>query len=257
MGDVNLTVMFGVGMLLGSAHLCAGLAMGWYMGKSRPSPSGASVDLEPFVTAVDRLRLEMAELSQLTKAAPGPNQEIATLVARLALSLDELHQSMSSRPHQAAPSQPVEPDDKSHRMGAHAVSNRRILQWFANEEIRSPRSEEDARRYPFAVRQFAAMRRDEELPDPAAFEAVQCHDLSPTEVRYIVEQRPKGCEVVIGLGLPHPVKFLLARIEDYRSVYMYGRVGYLVTAQFIETLDHPAYFASFGHTAEATAAVAR
>jgi hypothetical protein len=66
---------------------------------------------------------------------------------------------------------------------------------------------------------------------------VQCHDLSPSEIRYIVEDRPKEDEVVIGLGIPRPIKYLRARVEDYRSVYMYGRVGFLVTAAFVEALD--------------------
>jgi hypothetical protein len=246
---MNLT-MIGLGMVLGSGHLCAGLAIGWYMGKSRPAPAAPPpVNLEPFVTSVEQLRLEMAQLSRLSKNVPSPDQEFTTLVARLALSLDELHQALSNPSRVVAMPKAPNPDGESHRMGAHAVSNRRILQWFAGQQIRSPITEE-GRRYPFAVQQFLAMRKGEELPEPADFELVQCHDLSPTEVRYLVDQRPKGAEVVIGLGLPQPVKFLLARVEDYRSVYMYSRVGYLVTAQFLGTVDHPPYLASFGTNVE-------
>lgn len=250
MGETSLTMLIGLGMVLGSAHLCVGLAIGWYMGKSRSAPAGPAVNLEPFVTSVERLRLEMAELSRLSKSVPSPDQGLVTLVARVALSLDELHQSLSNPGRPASPPpKTTEPDGQSHCMGAHAVSNSRILQWFAGQRIRSPVTEE-GRRYPFAVQQFLAVRKGEELPEASDFAREQCHDLSATEVRYLIEQRPKESEIVIGLGLPHPVKFLLARIEDYRSVYMYGRVGYLVTARFLEALDHPPYVASFGNSIE-------
>jgi hypothetical protein len=91
------------------------------------------------------------------------------------------------------------------------------------------------------VQQLVAPRRGEDLPAASAFEPVQCHDISPAELRYVAEHRPKGNEVVIGLGIPRPVKFLLAEVVDYRSVYMYGRVGYLVTARFVTTLNHADY----------------
>jgi CO/xanthine dehydrogenase Mo-binding subunit len=34
-----------------------------------------------------------------------------------------------------------------------------------------------------------------------------------------------------------PVKWVAARIEDSRSAYRYGRVGYLVTAQLLACID--------------------
>lgn len=125
---------------------------------------------------------------------------------------------------------------RAHRLGAHAVGNSRILEWFSGRSVeRSPPGEKN--RYPFAVQQPLAVRKGVDLPEPGDFKLVQCHDLSPAEIRYIVEDRPKEDDVVIGLGIPRPIKHLLARVEDYRSVYMYGRVGFLVTASFVEALD--------------------
>jgi hypothetical protein len=42
----------------------------------------------------------------------------------------------------------------------------------------------------------------------------------------------------IGLGLPKPVKWLAAEVEDFRSAFMYGRVGYLVTAGLRASIDN-------------------
>ena len=66
---------------------------------------------------------------------------------------------------------------------------------------------------------------------------VQFHDLSVRDIRFFLDDRPAEDNVVIGLGVPKPVKWIAAKIEDYRSVFMYGRVGYLVTARLLASLD--------------------
>ena len=66
---------------------------------------------------------------------------------------------------------------------------------------------------------------------------VQCHDLSVRDIRYFVDELPTEEVVVIGVGVPKPVKWLAGEIEDFRSAFMYGRVGYLVTARHRTCVD--------------------
>jgi hypothetical protein len=229
-------------ILLVTGHLGAGLYIGWHMGRRAVPRPIQPLNVEPLVASVEQMRHDFGELSQLSRSAGLP-EEFALLLARLTLSLDELHRSLYSRvcakpaaPSASANDTPSAPEERSHRLGAHAIGNSRILQWFHDRPVgQCPPGEKC--RYPFAVQQPLAVRKREELPAPGDFELVQCHDLSPVEIRYLVEDRPKDDEVVIGLGIPRPIKHLLARVEDYRSVYMYGRVGFLVTASFVAALD--------------------
>jgi hypothetical protein len=242
MSALQVAALFGAAIVLGTGHLCVGLAIGWFTGK-RAGMIVQPVNMEPFVASVEQIRGDLGQLSRMSHEVTFPDQESAELLARLTLSLDELHRSLSSRvcakpnvPSVATQDASPASEDRSHTLGAHAVGNTRILEWFQDRTAgRAALSEKN--RYPFALKQPLAVRQGEELPEPGDFELVQCHDISPSEVRYIVEDRPKDDDVVIGLGIPRPIKYLLARVEDYRSVYMYGRVGFLVTASFVETLD--------------------
>jgi hypothetical protein len=238
----HAALLIGAAIVLSTGHLCAGIAIGWYAGR-RNAVVIQPVNMEPIVTSVEQIRGEMGQLAKLSRSVPSPGQEFTSLISRLTLSLDELHQSLSSRVRvkpestQDSTCEPVpKQEDRSHRMGTHAIGNGRILEWFARPIGQIIPGENH--RYPFAVQQPMAVRKGEDFPDAGDFAAIQCHDLCPSEIRYIVDHRPKVDEVVIGLGLPRPIKFLLARVEDYRSVYMYGRVGYLVTARFEATVDH-------------------
>ena len=45
--------------------------------------------------------------------------------------------------------------------------------------------------------------------------------------------------MVLGLGVPSPVKWVAAEIEDSRAkAFRYGRVGYLVTARLVASIDN-------------------
>ena len=80
--------------------------------------------------------------------------------------------------------------------------------------------------------------KSEDLPE-LDFELVQCPGLFPTEIRYLAETAglAQGRRNGDWPGHPEAIKNLRARVEDYRSVYIFGRVGFLVTASFIEALD--------------------
>ena len=240
MTELSVAALLVGAILIVTGHLVAGIYIGWHMGRRAGPAHIQPLNVGPLVASVEQMRQDFGELSQLSRSAGVP-QEFAVLLARLTQSLDELHRSLSSRvcAKPAAPeatATPAAPEERSHRLGAHAIGNSRILQWFHDRPVgQCPPGEKT--RYPFAVQQPLATRKGEELPEPGDFELVQCHDLSPVEIRYLVEDRPKDDEVVIGLGIPRPIKHLLARVEDYRSVYMYGRVGFLVTASFVEALD--------------------
>ena len=62
-------------------------------------------------------------------------------------------------------------------------------------------------------------------------------DLSVREIRFFEDDRPSADRVLVGLGQPSRAKWLVAKIVDYRTTFMYGRTGYLVTAQFLAGID--------------------
>jgi hypothetical protein len=72
-----------------------------------------------------------------------------------------------------------------------------------------------------------------------SFRLVQCHDLSVREIRFFVDDPPTEDTIIVGLGLPSPVKWVVAEIEDARAVFMYGRMGTLVTARLIRIIELP------------------
>jgi hypothetical protein len=77
-----------------------------------------------------------------------------------------------------------------------------------------------------------------------SFRLVQCHDLSVREIRFFVDDLPTEDTIIVGLGLPSPVKWVVADIEDARAVFMYGRMGVLVTARLIRIIELPRRTAS-------------
>jgi hypothetical protein len=102
--------------------------------------------------------------------------------------------------------------------------------------------EEQPIRYRLSAKQVLA-------PFPFAgvesFRLVQCHDLSVREIRFFVDDPPTEDTIIVGLGLPSPVKWVVADIEDARAVFMYGRMGMLVTARLIRIIELPGRTASF------------
>jgi hypothetical protein len=231
-GGIFLALLTG-GVALCLGHLGVGLAVGWRMRQKK------SASPEPLVDSVERMRADLVDLSRLARDIPSLDREFAALLGRLTLSLDELHRTLTD-PNRTVGGEPQDPEQHGHQLGTHAVGNVRILAWF-NQPIGCSLTEENR---PFAVKQPLAPRVSDEFPEPQDFELVQCHDLSPTQIRYLLDHQPTEEEVVIGLGLPTPIKYLLARIEDFKSLHIYGRDGFLVTATFVEALHAYEHYAA-------------
>jgi hypothetical protein len=122
------------------------------------------------------------------------------------------------------------------------ISNDLILELLSR--VSEPRdSSAPLVRYKFSAKQLLATAV-EDGPLPAeAFSLVQCHDISARDIRYFVDQPPSEGRVVIGLGLPTPIKWVAAQIEGSRTAFRYGRVGYLVTARLLAAIDNRSHAA--------------
>jgi len=244
-------------LLIGSAlcfvHLAIGLAIGWRLGRAAlpvPIPLGDRLDLVTHERAEqqqyqwDDIRLRLADLpSAAVQLRPTPREALATWVADLVQLSNELRKRLddtrpivvtSDEQDTRLPSRGIAIQDG----GSHEVmTNAEILELC--ETLRHTTHNEDVPpiRYKLSAKQPLA-------PYPSGtsvrFRTVQCHDLSVKEIRFFEDDPPGEEKVVIGLGLPSPVKWLLAEIEDCRSAFMYGRVGFLVTAHLISSIDnHP------------------
>jgi len=161
--------------------------------------------------------------------------EFARLTNTLSQTLDEKVRSAEPRsePLKITANQ-VSPDEIGH---GDLISNDLILDLLS--QVGKPRDDSTPLvRYKFSAKQFLAPAVDDGPLPSEAFSIVQCHDISVRDIRYFVDQPPGEGRVVIGLGLPTPVKWVAAQIEDSRTAYRYGRVGYLVTARLLAAIDN-------------------
>jgi hypothetical protein len=249
--------LLAVELLIGSAlclvHLGIGLAIGWRLGGAAlPAPIhlGDRLDLITEERAGqqqcdwDDIRLRLADLaSAAVELRPTPREALAKWVADLVQLSNDLRERLADTLAGAA--EPRSSDQQCTRLPSHEIpdqegkphvmTNAEILELC--ETLSRPVDDEDVPpiRYKLSAKQPLA-------PYPSrgavAFRTVQCHDLSVKEIRYFVDDAPIEEKVIIGLGLPSPVKWLLAEIEDSRSAFMYGRMGYLVAARLIKSIDN-------------------
>lgn len=228
-------------LLIGSAlclmHLGIGMAIGW-----RLRPEGRYV--ESFELPASRHgRIEYVEsqwcqlhvqLTQLTTTAieiqPAPRELLSQWLTELDHVTSQLRFTVEGNSSPLLPA----PDSEQHAEEQPTVAtNEQIL-----ELVGRPASDEEVvRRFSFPVKQPLAKYVDAGPLPAKAFSPVQCHDLSVRDIRFFLDEPPTADKVVLGLGVPQPVKWMGAEVESFRSVFMYGRVGYLVIARFLSCID--------------------
>lgn len=250
----SVVILVTLGIVFGTLELCIGVVLGWQLCARRIQTEGPSPDPRWSAEMIG-IRQQMDQLALLADASRSelPSElmqlivQLATAIANLQRDMTAAHRSEAYRPpdHAAVglprkqpPSpqpprqdiKPEEPTPAAHASGTQDVGNTEFIEWFDRAGVPEPAMKlEGTRRYRFAVSQPLAPFRDGNLDN---YRDVQCHDISRSEIRYVVEQQPTYSEAVIGIGVPAPVKLILVSIDDYRPVYMYGLVGFLVTATF-------------------------
>jgi len=251
----NLTIELLIGSMLCLLHLGIGLAIGWRFGRfSAPGvhiawpvpPPVEQSESQRLMAAWDDLRQRLIELaSNARETQQVPQEVLSQWRTELAHLTNELHQVLdrklgiteAPRPPDADTSVMLasngNPVDEA-EPGIDIITNAQIVELVSGVGNESHECVPLVR-YRFPVKQPLAGRLNNGAVK--AFGMVQCHDLSVTNVRYFVDDLPTEEFVVIGLGLPKPVKWLAAEVENFRSAFMYGRVGYLVTARLRASID--------------------
>jgi hypothetical protein len=263
MSSIVIAVFAGAvfGLLLLSIGLVAGFKIGrlatpriYVAGLGQDAKLDRS-DLQGLVAAWVETRIRLMELALAAREMPDLPSEFAHQWRREVVRLTEdICHTIDHKPHShdmqsqyeattsALPASATEParDSMEQDVGEDAgpvISNEQILE-LLDGLGRVPRDDSlPMIRYKFNVKQPLARAVDQGPLEPEAFRIVQCHDLSGRDIRYFVEDPAIEGMIIMGLGVPRPVKWVAARVEDSRSTYRYGRVGYLVTAKLLASID--------------------
>jgi hypothetical protein len=251
----NTAVALLVGLVLCLIILGIGVAIGIKLGRvagpalviatqPREQSLDRRTDVDRMLSAWIDLRLRLMEVAQgICDVQQMPHGLLVEWRKEFTRLANNLSQTIDGKVCAAEPlrvesrriikNQNAAPADIGH---ADLISNEQILELLS--QIGQPRdSSRPLLRYKFSAKQFLAPAVDDGPLPPEAFSLVQCHDLSLRDIRYFVDQPATEGKVVIGLGVPTPVKWIAAQIEDSRTAYRYGRVGYLVTARLLAAID--------------------
>jgi len=209
---------------------------------------GAAVDFQQLLSHWHDVRPRLAELaSRLREVQQPPHDALAQWRSDLVRVTAELRQALKTR---------LRVSDSNGRVRRTCCTGERAIaeglslakELLTNEQIvsildqreLSPKADGEARptvRHKFPARQLIVALPDDGGP-PSAIREVQCDDLSVREFRYFVEESPSTKRVIVGLGVPSPVKWLMAEIVDSRSADFEGQTACLVTARFLKSIDH-------------------
>jgi hypothetical protein len=244
-------------LVLGSAvcllHLAIGLGIGAKLGRSTVCITGETFgpreepgETQRLLAMWFDLRLRLGELTQCARQAqPMPMEIVSQWRSELLQLSNGLGEALERKPQNGGA-----PDEAHHSTsltsdrcpldegmtGKEVVTNAQILE-LVSAPLDFDNHDQPLVRHRFSAKQPLAPAISSGPLPAEAFRMVQFHDLSIRDVRYFEDDLPSEDKVVIGLGVPKPVKWIAARIENSRSAFMYGRVGYLVTARLIASID--------------------
>ena len=113
---------------------------------------------------------------------------------------------------------------------------------FEREQRTDPAHQEhQARRRPYQAIQWAAPVSGRDLPEPQEFERVQCLELSTSEVTFVANKWPNAPQVVITLGQPSDLKFILAEVVQQSMKFIGDTWQESVRCRFIKRIDSDIY----------------
>jgi len=238
MGHVSIELL--VGSLFCLAHLGIGIAVGARM--SRTVMVGQVSRIESAIApqqVIDwtEIRAQLAELSSFIQSVQAlPLLELREKKNDLIDRVSNLHNAIEGGQPSEPPRGSPEPFADPPKAEPGALTNEQLIALLEGATFEPAPPSQPAPRFKFAVMQPVALGGGDGVLRKILH--VQCHDLSVSDVRYLVDDPPTVERIVIGLGIPKPVKWLAGTVEEFHSVFMYGRVGYLVTVRFIANVDH-------------------
>jgi hypothetical protein len=243
------------GCVIGLIHLAIGLAIGARLAQSKvryvalSHPATESSDIQRLSSQWFELCLRLSEMAgSVNELKQAPAELMSLWKVELVRLTHELCQAFEvqrgdekgrAEPNSLELPTPAGNLEQDEVPAEEVITNALILELLQDRQLGLADIGDTAplARYRFSTKQPLAPAPDTRPLSAEAFNMVQFHDLSVRDVRFFLDDRPVDDNVVIGLGVPKPVKWIAAKIEDYRSAFMYGRVGYLVTARLLGSLD--------------------
>jgi len=239
MVSVAFPLIFGlVTVVLCTAHFLVGIWLGGRF-RSQGTPGGAAINhhynvqLAEVARLSDQLRRFAALCTNQFPALPATITAAAEELARAAALLNTRMQSKQavSAPNATAPEASVE--KAGFDLGCNELNSLTTLGRSAGERSGEPAT---ATRYRYDTVQFVAPS-DKGLPQPSAFRPVRTLDLSSGGLSYFAQEQKAQRSVVVSLGNPPDLCFLMATVEHSRPVHMYGVPGFVVGCRFVSRLE--------------------
>jgi hypothetical protein len=118
----------------------------------------------------------------------------------------------------------------------HVLSDRDAGETLTAAEVAGTAAERRRwKRRAFSAVQFMAPYDGTHLPTKAAFRQVQCNDLSPAGISFLLPSRPESKYVVVALGKPPRVSYTTAQVIYCRRKAR----GFLVGCKFLAKVELP------------------
>ncbi|HVX14199.1 MAG TPA: GGDEF domain-containing protein [Pirellulales bacterium] len=92
-------------------------------------------------------------------------------------------------------------------------------------------------RRPFPSHELIAPYVDSQWPAPSAFRQVQCHDISPGGIAFLLPKLPDYKSIVVALGVAPNITYLAARITHSNTFEADGQPMFLIGCRFTGRLE--------------------
>lgn len=96
----------------------------------------------------------------------------------------------------------------------------------AGAPVRDARRDEV--RFPYYMPQFVAEVHDRKFPPPEAFRRVMCRDIARSGISFFSTTVPVTDDLIISLGVPPDVTFVVLRVVNHRLTTLDGVTGYTI-----------------------------
>ena len=223
---IGMAIGFRLGLPAGPTLCLAGQA---------PSQGIDQTDLQRLMSAWWDLRVRLTEIAiRVRQMEQLPQDIIAQLQSELNRATENVSESLDQKlvliehdTSKAEVTKTARAEPAAEEIGhSELISNEQLLALLSQVGRPGSGQETPVVRHKYAAKQYLAPALDDQPLAAEAFQTVQCHDISVRDIRYFVDDPPISPRVVLGLGVPSPVKWVAAEIEDSRAAYRYGRVGY-------------------------------
>ena len=225
------TVCFVLMLLFSALNLAVSLSIGFAAADNRRGgasspPQRAKRRRIDYQAGFERLLKQVAEVSSLYHTQNRPVSHTLTQAIEELLRTSKALQKQINKgsKHEAAPRRPIQL--LGYDLGGPEFSALITTTSESKDEVLAP----NRRRY--SIKQLMAPCVHDRLPEPEAFETVQCQEVWVGGISFYADNVPVAQELVITLGREEDRMYVLAEVTARRMVQLSGEPTYLNNCRF-------------------------